>query len=253
MPNYLPNKPLAEVILEVKWGMPDRPDPNYPRSLGLLYSQVSGQYPDQSDLPCSQLPPDVAVHMVRHQLRRGNEWPLVQLGPGVFTFNQAKSYTWTTFRDEAVRLHPLVCKATNAGESAPLHRLTLRYLDAWLVDDIGCGLDAFIKNRLHVTVGVPNEVFSDSMSTDLCGGNILLEYGCSDPEGVLSIQIAQGEQAKKPAYVLQTLFTSSDEAAQAGWLDFGNWMEKAHGVTKQCFFAMISGDLLEVATRDNQL
>src|SRR3989304_176235 len=62
----LPNKPLVEVIVEIKWGQEKQIDTI---TAGRLYEKVREEYPVIEDLPITQIPIE-PPHMVRHRFRR---------------------------------------------------------------------------------------------------------------------------------------------------------------------------------------
>ena len=63
----LPNKPLVEAYVEIKWGRPNEPDPAYPIMVGRLYDRVRERFGKMVDLPIVQVPASMTVHAVRHQ------------------------------------------------------------------------------------------------------------------------------------------------------------------------------------------
>lgn len=106
----LRKKPLVEVILEVRWGPtlavdapPPDPDPNYSLLVGRLFDRVRQAYPFHEQLPTAQLPDQMVPGVPQHRFRPApNDWPLVQLGPGLLTVNETAKYTWSDFRSRAM-------------------------------------------------------------------------------------------------------------------------------------------------------
>lgn len=86
----LKNKPLVEAILEVKWALTSptpgvQIDPHYKILLGRLYDKVCEQYPEHEQLPTATVPDEIVGHTVQHRFRYApNDWPLIQVGPGIF-------------------------------------------------------------------------------------------------------------------------------------------------------------------------
>lgn len=85
----LKNKPLVEAILEVKWAL-NAPapnvslDPHYKLLMGRMFDRLSERYPTHEQLPTAMMPDEIAAYLPQHRFRTGPEqWPLIQLGPGV--------------------------------------------------------------------------------------------------------------------------------------------------------------------------
>lgn len=127
----LKNKPLVEAILEIRWQLqqPIRVpapaqmmlpavDPHYRLLLGRVFDRFQREYPFHEQLPTATLPDEILAHVVQHRFRSAkDDWPLVQVGPGVFTVNDTHRYTWTDFqkrtKEAVIRLydaHPAVAE-----------------------------------------------------------------------------------------------------------------------------------------------
>src|SRR3989304_4360283 len=98
------NKPLVEAIFEVRWklqGAPPGPviDPHYKLLLGRLFDRFLKDYPEHEQLPAANIPDEIAGYIIQHRFRvAANKWPLVQVGPGVFSVNSTSDYIWPDFR-----------------------------------------------------------------------------------------------------------------------------------------------------------
>jgi len=106
----LKNKPLVEAIFELKWDLQEMPgeyyfDPDYKMSIGRLYENLKDKYPTQEKLNTATMPDEIAGHVVQYRFRSAeNDWPLVQIGPGIVTLNETEKYTWDEFKDNITRL-----------------------------------------------------------------------------------------------------------------------------------------------------
>ena len=96
----LQNKPLVEAIFELRWKLEERSpgikiDPHYKILVGAMYEKVKDRYPFPEQMPTVNIPDEMAAHVVQHRFRKAeNEWPLVQVGPGIVTLNDTHGYTW---------------------------------------------------------------------------------------------------------------------------------------------------------------
>jgi uncharacterized protein (TIGR04255 family) len=243
----LPRKPLVEAILEIKWGEQDQPDPAYPIIVGRLYEKLQGVYPAIEDLPVAQVPPNMAIHVVRHRFRATEAgWPLVQVGPGVVTLNATESYTWEDFRRRAEELVPHVGQSHPAPASLNVTSLVLRYIDAIELGPEQRDIRRFLKEKLHIDVAVPDVLFDGQSVEDyLTDAIVQLSFPATVPKGRVQVEVATGQKSGKPAIVWNTLLTSAGGDAAEGWENFSAWLDAAHAIVRHWFFALVQGDLLE--------
>src|SRR5262249_8315619 len=104
-PERLSKKPLIEALIEVKWGSEAEPDQDYPIVAGRLYERLQKEYPFIEHLMPQELPIPMSMHLVRHRYRRIKDgWPLVQVGPGIVTFNETSGYAWEIFRGQVEKV-----------------------------------------------------------------------------------------------------------------------------------------------------
>jgi len=241
----LPNKPLVEAILEIKWGEPNAPDPAYPIMVGRLYEKLRGAYPAIEDLPLAQAPPIVAVHVARHRFRTGNQaWPLVQIGPGVVTLNDTERYQWEDFRKRALELCPSVKDSHPDPDRLDITSITLRYIDAVEFDFERNDLREFLREKLHIAVSVPESLFDNQpVSRQPAGGMLQLAFPTKIPAGQVELSISTARKSGRPAVVWNTLLVSAGADARSGWQDFPTWLDAAYAVVRHWFFALIQGDL----------
>ena len=243
----LPNKPLVEAILEVKWGSPDRPDPAYPMIVGRLYEKMRQRYEAVEDLDLAQFPPAVAVHVPRHRFRTApNQWPLVQIGPGVAALNDTEAYTWTDFKQRALEFFPAVRKAHPRPDEMTVSSLKLEYIDAVDFDYEQADLRSFLQDKLHISLELPDSLFEGQpVAEQPRHASIQVGFPTRSPRGRIQLSVTTGQREGRPAIILHTFVVSMDSDAQEGWSAFENWLEAAHTVIRHWFFALVQGELLE--------
>lgn len=98
----LPKAPLREVIFELRWGLGY--DPSSKQELDLGFDMAQGQFkhlveqefPFHRRLTPQNFPLSLFSHKVVHQFWEAeNTYPLLQLGPGLFSQNDTeKNYVW---------------------------------------------------------------------------------------------------------------------------------------------------------------
>jgi uncharacterized protein (TIGR04255 family) len=245
--DILPRKPLVEAILEIKWGELSEPDQAYPIIVGRLYERLRARYAVIQDLPIVRVPPDMTIHVVRHQFRSDRTgWPLVQVGPGILTLNDTDSYTWADFREQALKLHPELIDSHPAADSLNVTSLMLQYIDAVEFDFERGDVREFLQNQLHIGFSVPDILMEGQPVGDKpTDGLVQVTFPALEPKGRVQLRVLTGRKNDKPAIIWHTLVRSVGDQAAQGWKDFPKWLDAAHQITDHWFFALIQGDLLE--------
>ena len=245
--DHLPNKPLVEAVLEMKWGPQDRADPAYPVIVGRLYEKMRERYEAIEDLDLAQFPPAVAVHVPRHRFRTApNEWPLVQIGPGVAALNDTGGYAWEDFKQRALQFFPAVAEAHPRPSDMVISSLKLEYIDAVDFDYEQADVRSFLREKLHISLELPDSLFEGQPVVEQ-PGHVLVQAGfpIKEPRGRIQLSLTTGQREGRPAVILHTFVLSLDVHAQEGWRAFESWLDAAHRVIRHWFFALIAGDLLE--------
>jgi len=250
----LKNKPLVEAILEVRWelaqpiqvsGVPQvatpTADPHYRLLLGRLFDRFQKEYPAHEQLPTATLPDEMVGHMVQHRFRAArDDWPLVQVGPGILTLNDTRRYTWIDFQQRAkeavVRLfdaHPNVSEFRIQG-------LVLRYIDAVEFHYEEESAFAFLRDKLKVDISLPPTLFEQ---TGIVHSPRSLSwqatFQCSNPRGGVLVSFATGQKEGKPAILWETTVLSQRDDLPAMPSGFPAWIDAAHEITHDWFFKLI--------------
>lgn len=153
MGNKLKNAPLIEAIFEIKW-LPKSPsklptDPHYSLIIGRLFDRLEKEYPFHEPLPTAQMPIEIANGIVQHRLRKGkNQWPVVQLGPGIFTVNDTAQYKWEDFKKRVINgVATLYQVYPNSQADLKVNDLVLRYINAIQFDFERDNIVEFLKGK----------------------------------------------------------------------------------------------------------
>jgi uncharacterized protein (TIGR04255 family) len=250
MAKELKNKPLVEAILEVKWnlqGAPPAPqvDPHYKLLLGRLFDRMLKDYPEHQQLPSANVPDELVGHVVQHRFRvAANSWPLVQVGPGVFTINSTADYKWPDFRPRVLSAIEKLYDAHPKVEDLKITNLILRYIDA--VDfDFGVGNTfEFLRDKLKLNVSLPDNLFKDT-SVENKPNSLIWQcsFKCKKPKGFINIRFATGQSDNTAAVGGETTVDSAGEDLPEMPNGFEAWIEAAHELTDDWFFKMIEGEL----------
>jgi uncharacterized protein (TIGR04255 family) len=254
----LKNKPLVEAILEVKWqlgqttetsDMPQIPlaavDPHYRLLLGRLFDRFQEDYPVHEQLPTATLPDEIVGHVIQHRFRAAkDDWPLIQVGPGVFTVNETYRYTWPDFQQRVRKAVGRLFDAHPNVSDLRIQSLVLRYIDAVEFNYQEESAFAFLRDKLKVGINLPRSLFQDTGVSDLPRTfSWQATFQCSRPRGSLHVGFATGRKEKKPAILWETaVHTSADELPKMPD-DFPTWLDAANETTHDWFFKLIEGEL----------
>jgi len=208
------NPPLIEAIFELRWEISGDPqsgrmrDPSYPMMYGRVYERLKKEFPVIEDLPSTQVHPEMNPYVVRHRMRKErNGYPLLQVGPGIATVNEAKGYSWSSFKSIILRLVESVIDLYPT-QSMPLNfiKAEVRYLNGIRFDALREGPLAFLSEKLHTKVEMDPALFElNEMDTQPNALAVNLAYGLHKPVGNLALSLNLGQIEGKPAYVVQTM------------------------------------------------
>lgn len=250
MVKKLKNKPLVEAIFEMRWvlqGNPPAPlvDPHYKLLLGRLYDRLHEGYPTHEQLPSANIPDDLVGHVVQHRFRvSDNSWPLVQVGPGVFTVNSTNDYTWSDFRPRVLDAIKKLYESHPKAQELRVSNLILRYIDAVDFDYRADNIFDFLRDKLKLEVSLPEDLFSE---TSIQNRPASFTWHCSfkseQPNGLINIRFATGQKKNAPILVWETTVESTDNNLPQMPSGFEKWFDDAHTITDDWFFKLIEGEL----------
>lgn len=246
----LKNKPLVEVLVELRWEL-DSPapnvhvDPDYTIALGRLYDRIIADYPEHEQLPSAMIPDELAAYVVQHRFRQeADSWPLVQIGPGIFSVNQTASYSWTDFRNRSIAGVEALFSAYPTRDKLRITSLLLRYIDAKQFDAAHENVFAFLSGMMGVHVALPDSLFAGT-NVDREPEQFALQssFRCSNPPGLASLGFATGHAGGRPALIWETTVRSTGTDVPTMPEGFAGWIESAHKITHEWFFRLIAGEL----------
>lgn len=245
--------PLLEAIFELHWGLQSDAqtgrlrDPSYPMMYGRLYERLKKDFPFIEDLPSMQVHPEASPYVVRHRMRKEkNGHPLVQIGPGIVTVNEAKGYSWESFQGTILHLVESICELY-PEELFPLNfvKCEMRFLNAIRIDLQQDHPLAFLSEKLHMKVEMESDLFSlNEVASQPVAVNLNVAYPLHKPAGNLALSAHLGQANGNPAYVLQTLVQSNGESMPEP-SEFSSWISEAHDVCSNCFLSFCKGHLME--------
>jgi uncharacterized protein (TIGR04255 family) len=246
-PDRLKNKPLVEALVEIKWGSQAEPDQDYPILAGRLYERLQWEYPFIEHLMPQEMPIPITMHLVRHRYRKAKDsWPLVQVGPGIVTFNETSGYSWETFRKQVEKVVEATFDAHPSRENLKVNNLLLRYINALEFDYLTADVLAFVKENLKITTQIPENLFVDrDLGINPSNFALQLGYPSLKPRGNLIMRLATGQKEAKLALIWEIKFPSTKQDVPEMPEGFSEWLKGAHELIEHWFFELIRGRLLE--------
>lgn len=245
--------PLVEAIFELRWELQTDQqsgrmrDPSYPMMYGRLYERLKKDFPIVEDLPSTQAHPEATPFTPRHRLRKEKTgYPLLQVGPGILTINDAKGYSWTQFKALVERLIESIVELYGpANTRLNFIKAEMRYVNAVRFDITRENPLAFLEEKLHTKIGLDEELFDQDILNDRPGAvGLNVSYQLKKPIGSLGLSINLGQMDGKPAYVFQTLIQTFGEMVPSDREAFTPWLQEAHDAAEHCFGVLCKGALM---------
>lgn len=253
----LRNKPLVEAILELRWsaiptnrartatGPISDPDPDYRLFFGRFFDRVREEYATHERLPTSDFPDQMVAHVAQHRLRRTpNGWPLIQLGPGLLTYNETEAYTWGSFESSAQSIVRHLVDAHPSVERIRIDQMMLRYLDAFPFDPASSDVLEFLREKLHLAIKLPDTLFSNDVVVAAPRSfQLQAEFRSTRPQGTIGVKLAVVKKDETTALLLDTSVASSAIDLRDLTGTFPGWLSQAHEVASTWFKNFTAGEL----------
>lgn len=232
----LAKAPLQEVIFEVRWEADVDPasgvmqDKEFSMAAGRFHVHVESEFPHVDNRqPFYDMAPHAFIYQAIRQYRPAEgQWPLYQLGPGVFTVNDTnKDYDWQG------KFSPLIAKGLDRLEKAyegtlPYSQAALRYIDAVKVKDYDfIDWASFIPG--HLNFGFTNEFDHGMVPSDVSFQQLFTLGDGSQ----LHLNISSGKDGQgNDQMIWQTSVIKSGSFTKEELLQ---WAESAHAKSSEVF------------------
>jgi uncharacterized protein (TIGR04255 family) len=245
----LVHPPLVEAIFEAKWKLVSERqgferDPHYELVLGILFERFRSEYRFHEALPSASMPASVLAGIVQHRFRKAEgEWPLVQLGPGVFTVNDTQGYSWSDFRKRAL---DGVATLLDAYPQPPeISSLALRYINATEFDFGEKNVLDFLRDSLKTDLALHRPLF-DATGVERAPMNLncLFTFRSEVPKGSIVLRFLRGKNKDRDALFWHTHIVSSSDELPDLPSGLGDWLGDSHDVLEDWFLKLTEGDLL---------
>ena len=235
---------LTEIIFEFRWKLLGfdsqeiEEDPHYALLVGRFSEKAENDYPFYEPLPSSKAPSALVPFIPQHRFRTSkDEWPVIQIGPGVMTVNAVRMYDWKDFSQRCVRAVENLFDAHPKRDVIETHDVSLRYICAKEADQDNVNILNFAQNDLRLTLRLPDSLFEPNQVNNTPNSfNWVVSFPTLDTIGKVSLKIALGTLEGRPAYVWEISTQTSQAHVPALPSDCSEWLEKAHDLTDDWFF-----------------
>lgn len=251
-PIILKNKPLIEAIFEIRWELQKGPeegmqiDPHYKLLIGRIYEKMRNKYPFHEQLPTVNMPDEIAGYIIQHRFRKKkDEWPLIQIGPGIITLNDTKNYIWSDFEKRAEYLIKVLFELyPDAEKNLRIRSLLLRYIDAIEFDYERQNIFNFLKEQMKMDINIHEQLFEETGVSKLpYGFDLRFNFPLDNPKGAIHLRFARGRRENSDGLIWETNILSSEKDAPDSKNEINQWIKKAHGLAHNWFLKSIEGEL----------
>ena len=258
----LPNAPLAEVVFEMRWGLQGAADvpPSFHVDPGFSLladeftraAQKAG-FPEMKELHAfHEL---MAYGIVRRFYKaQDRDFPLWQIGPGIFAVNDSSQYEWDQFKEMVLRGTDVLLSSYPKMRSfalRPIH-LELRYIDIFDQELVGTvDLLEFASAATHFDLALP-AYFAEAQQFDRpYSGRFALDVPVKRKKGTnFRIDFGSGQRAGQPIVRLESkVLTTGESVPTLGRKDtfirkLSSWLQNAHNMTSPFFRSIVRPEVM---------
>ncbi len=249
--------PLVELIAEVFWqtiALEVVPNAAVDPAFAGLSPRVQSEASERGLATVeSTVPFGVAIELLAGKptvrfRRSPDQWPLMQLGPGVLVCNAVPPYQgWSTFRAFVADCVQILEKCWPLPDPASVVRLRLRYLNAF-TEKHGYSSDAdFLGNSLRAGSGVDSQVVSRFSTKH---GDVHISTQTTFPVDAMPgsravVNMIPGRSRGFPAYVADLSVETVAGEPFGTPADSLPWFDQAHALLSSLFFSLTTTRLQE--------
>jgi uncharacterized protein (TIGR04255 family) len=243
-PKKLEHAPLQEVLFEIHWKLDPVIDQiglyidnDFQSAWNQFILRANNEFPYYVSLKPPTVPEQFFANKAIHQLWKAeNKYPVMQLGPGLFTVNDTdKNYTWNDFRSNIITGIKWLLESYN--KNLDIDFIEIRYIDAIELNDYD--LLNYLDEHLNITITNKVQLPSSKPSSLLLTQRFHLE-----DDNYLSISINNGIRNIDEVNVI-ILQTFVNKKGTINAPDLISWVDKSHSVCSDLFKKIISNELYE--------
>ena len=249
----LTHKPLVEAVFELRWDLQDvgqgvRIDPHNKILPGVLFEKLKGDYPAYEILPAANMPDELSRYIVQHRFRRDQkQWPLIQIGQGIFTFNETDNYEWGDFNSRVIKAISILFENYPEPSKFNINGLILRYIDAVDIDFKKENILDFLRKELKLNFEINESIFNGTGVVNVPSSiDMRVAFPVTKPAGEIKLRFAKGKKLtgeKGDALIWEMVLNSVKTDTPKNVEGIKQWINEAHCLIEKWFFRMIEGNL----------
>ena len=259
----LPNAPLIEVVFELRWALEGSEGLPIPLQLDPVYPLLAYEFTEKAKLHGFNVRREMAAgptgplgHSIQYRFYKDDEspFPIWQIGPGIFAYNESTDYEWESFKSSLRKAAQVLLSSypkTKASQIRPVH-MELRYTDTYTKELLGhTDLAKFLDNDVNLMMK-PNEFFNSDYFVGPVNGKLEIVRELSrDKESTFQLAIGTGEASKKPALLVFSKVVKKSDDMKLGSnsrsivSNLIHWADEAHELTHEFFLNFVSEALMK--------
>lgn len=249
----LPNAPLQEVIFEVRWALQPSQDSRqmidagFELASGRLSTIVENEMPVYKRITPTDIPDQLLLYNAVHQYWKGEKtWPVIQLGPGIFTVNCTDD--WYDWEETFYPFIQTALKWLVQSYRTPLQFVSasLRYIDGINVKEYGGidnGWEEFINKHFNFLYKNNFEIQGKAKQIQI---NQVFEL---EDNSTLQIQLSDGKRKNELALIWQTAILKRQKFSPEELI---KWTNDVHLIIHNLFKEMLKPDTYASFSRKNE-
>lgn len=248
----LKNKPLIEVIFEMRWELEEKApnifvDPHHKLLLGRFYERLGEIYPYHEELSTASVPDEISYYITKQRLRSAeNDWPLIQIGPGIITLNETTKYKWEDFRERISQMLKTFLESYPNSEKLIFNKLLLRYIDGIEFNYEKNNILDFLAEKMKTNINLHNKLFEKTGVINAPENvDLRFSFPSETPKGLVQVRFAKGKKEEKDFLMWETMVHSFDDDVRSSKEEIMKWVDESHDLSGDWFFKIIEGELEE--------
>ena len=259
----LPNAPLLEVVFELRWALEGpknvpiqlQHDPAFPL-LAYEFTEKAKSHGFNVRREMAVSPTGPLGHSIQYRFYKNDEspFPIWQIGPGIFAYNESTEYEWESFKSSLRKAAQVLLSSypkTKASQIRPVH-MELRYIDTYTSEMLGhTDMAKFLDNDVNLMLK-PNDFFSLDYFVGPFDGRVEIVRKLSrDNESSFRLEIGTGEANKKPVVLVVSKVVKQSDDMKLGSnsrsiiSNLIRWADESHELTHRFFWNFVGEALMK--------
>lgn len=220
----------------------------YPFQDAFVEAAIERGFSIQEEVVPKFVPIEHSASQPRLRLRKSHQqWPVVQIGPGVLTGNMAPPYNgWSEFSSFLeVQINRLFEIYERAGQSISILKLHLRYIDGFGEKFHFQSFPAFAQEMLGVSYPLDKKFLKAHLCDETEFEFVLdIAYKCKTPSHSMGrLKLSPGQVNNKDALIMETFceIINADRIKKPNQIK--DWFHQAHGTLSDQFHTLATSEL----------